>query len=290
MNYHFTDEVRMALALAREEAVALNHDYVGTEHALLALTREAENRRSVLWKVKVRPESVRKELLLSVRLGRHGSAEDRRGKRPMRMALPYTNRQKKVLELAMSEARHMGHDYVAVEHLLMGLIREEKGIAAQVLWKYGLTVETARALVFAEGDGAEPSDGGRIRIEVDDASTSSIYEQIVAQVREAIATGGLEPGDRLPTVRRLADDLDIAPGTVARAYGELERLGVVVTEGARGTRVADRKRGALASGEREETLTGLLRPVVVAAFHLGASADELRAALEPAMSDIFTAE
>jgi DNA-binding transcriptional regulator YhcF (GntR family) len=205
------------------------------------------------------------------------------------MELPYTARQKKVLELAMSEAGHMGHDYIGVEHLLMGLIREEKGIAAQVLWKYGLTVETARALVFSGAEAAEPADG-RIRIEVDDASTSSIYEQIVAQVQEAIATGGLGPGARLPTVRRLADDLDIAPGTVARAYGELERLGVVVTEGARGTRVANRKRGALASGEREETLTGLLRPVVVAAFHLGASADELRAALEPAMSDIFTAE
>jgi GntR family transcriptional regulator len=85
----------------------------------------------------------------------------------------------------------------------------------------------------------------------------------------------------------LADELDIAPGTVARAYAELERLGVVVTEGARGTRVAPRKPSTMSQVERPETLIGLLRPVAVAAFHLGASAQDLRAALEAAMKDIF---
>jgi DNA-binding transcriptional regulator YhcF (GntR family) len=99
--------------------------------------------------------------------------------------------------------------------------------------------------------------------------------------------GDLKPGDRLPTVRHLADKLDIAPGTVARAYGELERLGVVVTEGARGTRVAQRERPPMPASERPQTLVGLLRPVAVAGFHLGASAPELRAALEDAMKDIF---
>ncbi|CAN5246254.1 hypothetical protein BH20GEM2_BH20GEM2_09360 [soil metagenome] len=88
-------------------------------------------------------------------------------------------------------------------------------------------------------------------------------------------------------MRRLADDLDIAPGTVARAYSELEGLGVVVTAGARGTRVAETTGNGIAAGERPETLTGLLRPVAVAAFHLGADAQELRDALEVAMTDIF---
>jgi DNA-binding transcriptional regulator YhcF (GntR family) len=73
---------------------------------------------------------------------------------------------------------------------------------------------------------------------------------------------------------------------VARAYSELEREGVVVTEGARGTRVAERA-GSGAPLQRPETLAGLLRPVAVAAFHLGADADELRAALEVAMTGIF---
>jgi DNA-binding transcriptional regulator YhcF (GntR family) len=106
-------------------------------------------------------------------------------------------------------------------------------------------------------------------------------------VQEAVATGVLLPGDRLQPVRQLADELDIAPGTVARAYSELERLGVVVTEGARGTRIAPRTEAQSPSTERVETLTGLLRPVVVAAFHLGATAPSLRSALESAMSGIF---
>jgi GntR family transcriptional regulator len=88
-------------------------------------------------------------------------------------------------------------------------------------------------------------------------------------------------------VRRLAEELDIAPGTVARAYSELERLGVVVTEGARGTRVAKQPKTPLPEAERPETLEGLLRPVAVAAFHLGATGEELRDALDRAMHGIF---
>jgi DNA-binding transcriptional regulator YhcF (GntR family) len=124
-------------------------------------------------------------------------------------------------------------------------------------------------------------------VQVDDASDRSIYEQIIAQVQEGVATGALRPGDRLPPVRHLADQLDIAPGTVARAYSELERLRVVVTEGARGTRIAERSDKGKA--DRLEQLVGLLRPVAVAAFHLGGTADELKAALDRAMAGIYEA-
>jgi len=130
-------------------------------------------------------------------------------------------------------------------------------------------------------------DVATFRIRVDDQSERSIYEQIVAQVQEAVATGRLRPGERVQTVRQLADDLDIAPGTVARAYGELERLGVVVTDGARGTRIAPQRSSGLLDNDRPEALTSLLRPVVVAAFHLGSTAAELRAALDRAMKGIF---
>jgi len=139
----------------------------------------------------------------------------------------------------------------------------------------------------APRDGPSGASGARFRVGIDDTSSSSIYEQIVAQVREAVATGGLDPGQRLPSVRRMADDLDIAPGTVARAYGELERLGIVVTDGARGTRVAETRRAASPESERRETLVGLLRNVAVAAFHIGATAAELREALEPAVEGIL---
>src|SRR5206468_2526682 len=79
-------------------------------------------------------------------------------------------------------------------------------------------------------------------VRIDDASDRAIHEQIVSQIQEAVATGTLRPGNRLPPVRQLADQLEIAPGTVARAYSELERRGIVVTDGARGTRVAERPR------------------------------------------------
>jgi DNA-binding transcriptional regulator YhcF (GntR family) len=105
-------------------------------------------------------------------------------------------------------------------------------------------------------------------------------------VQEGIATGVLKPGDRLRAVRQLADELEIAPGTVAKAYAELERLGVVVTAGARGTRIAERG-DAGGPAENADTIVGLLRPVAVAAFHMGANAHELRAALEQAMKGIF---
>src|SRR5262249_14230160 len=124
-----------------------------------------------------------------------------------------------------------------------------------------------------------------LQIKIDDQSNRLIYEQIVGQIQESIATGRLLPGQRLPPIRQLADDLGIAPGTVARAYNELESAGILVTDRARGTFVADpRQPGAK---NRPIALRDLLRPAVVAAFHLGSSAEELRSALEQAMLDIY---
>jgi DNA-binding transcriptional regulator YhcF (GntR family) len=275
VKYNFDDRVRKVLARAAEEARQLSHDYKGTEHLLLGLAH-AEG--AVLELAGVRPSDVITRLHQSVRRGR--------GQVQSLADLPYTSRSKKALEYTIAAARGAGDDFVGPEHLLLGLMREQKGIAAQVLASLGLDEESAGARLRGSRI-AEAAEESRFQVRVDDTSNVSIYEQIVARVQESVATGELAPGARLPTVRRLADELDIAPGTVARAYGELERLGVVVTEGARGTRIAERKRVALENGERTETLIGLLRPVVVAAFHLGATADEMRAALEPAMAGIY---
>ena len=272
MNYNFVDTVRKALVAAREESVRWRHEYVGTEHILLGLLSD-EGTVANLRKLRVTPEEIREKL---AEVLPPGQSTVTRGE------LPYTSRAKKVLEFSMSEARERGDDFVGPEHLFMGELREEHGIAAQVLSQFGVTPENYWAVV-AEQRGAGPANLFEFRI--DDSSDRSIYEQIVAQVTEAVATGGLQPGERLPTVRQLADELDIAPGTVARAYSELERKGVVVTEGARGTRVA--KRDGAPSGLRQDTLAGLLRPVAVAAFHFGATAAELREALEEAMRGIF---
>src|SRR6266516_4086287 len=281
--FNFTDRVRWVLQAAREEAARLRNGFVGTEHLLLALVRDRGGvAQRVLLSFQADREGIRRAVESKLKPGESAIAE--------RQDLPYTSSAKKVLELAMNEANELNHRYVGTEHLLLGLLREEKGIAAQVLTEAGVTLERARAETLRIlGDRASaaglPAPGFEVRI--DDASDRAIHEQIVSQIQEAVATGTLRPGNRLPPVRQLADQLEIAPGTVARAYSELERRGIVVTDGARGTRVADRPRTPVAASNRPENLVGLLRPVVVAAYHLGATAGELRRALEEAMRGIF---
>ena len=136
MNYNFTDRVRKVLAMAREEAIRLQHDYVGTEHILLGLIREGDGVASaVLITLNVDLEQVHERVEESVRKGKATIALGE---------LPYTSRAKKVLEFAMAEARDFSHSYVGTEHLLLGLLREEKGIAAQVLNSLGVTLDEAR--------------------------------------------------------------------------------------------------------------------------------------------------
>jgi ATP-dependent Clp protease ATP-binding subunit ClpC len=122
--------------MAREEAIRLQHDYVGTEHILLGLIREGEGvAAAVLTNLSVDLEQVQERIEESVR----------RGKATIALGeLPYTSRAKKVLEFAMAEARELNHSYVGTEHLLLGLLREEKGIAAEVLNQLGVTLEEAR--------------------------------------------------------------------------------------------------------------------------------------------------
>jgi ATP-dependent Clp protease ATP-binding subunit ClpC len=137
MNYNFTDRVRKVLAMAREEAIRLQHDYVGTEHILLGLIREGEGvAAAVLTNLSVDLDQIHERVEESVRKGKATIALGE---------LPYTSRAKKVLEFAMAEARDFNHSYVGTEHLLLGLLREEKGIAANVLNSLGVTLEEARA-------------------------------------------------------------------------------------------------------------------------------------------------
>jgi ATP-dependent Clp protease ATP-binding subunit ClpC len=136
MNYNFTDRVRKVLAMAREEAIRLQHDYVGTEHILLGLIREGEGvAAAVLQNLSVDLDQIHERVEESVRKGKATIALGE---------LPYTSRAKKVLEFAMAEARDFNHSYVGTEHLLLGLLREEKGIAAQVLNSLGVTLDEAR--------------------------------------------------------------------------------------------------------------------------------------------------
>ncbi|HET7233470.1 MAG TPA: Clp protease N-terminal domain-containing protein [Longimicrobium sp.] len=268
--FNFDDDVRGALGNAREEALEMGHTQVGTEHILLGLLRSPEYESvRLLRTLGVDPEKVWRYVKEAVPAGRSSKAA-RNG------VLPYTTGAKRVLELSMDEARTGGGHDITLRHLLIAVLREEKGVGARALATFGVSPEALRA--------ARAAAGAAFGIHVDDASDRSIYEQIVAQVQEAAATGRARAGERLPSVRALADELDVAPGTVARAYAELERLGVVVTDGARGTRIAARPVEASA---RVDDLAGMIRPAVVAAYHQGATAADLRAALDRAMEGIY---
>ena len=136
--YNFTERVRKVLALAREESLRLRHEYVGTEHILLGLIAEGEGIAiAVMRNLGCDPEAVKNKIEEIVQQG-HASQSTEPN-------LPYTSRAKKVLELSMAEARDLTHNYVGTEHLLLGLIREEKGIAAQVLVYNGVALDPARA-------------------------------------------------------------------------------------------------------------------------------------------------
>jgi ATP-dependent Clp protease ATP-binding subunit ClpC len=153
--YNFTDRVRKVLQMAREEAARLHHEYVGTEHILLGLIREGEGvAAAVLQNLNVDLDDIQQKIEETVKKGKAAAAAG--------PDLPYTSRAKKVLELAMTEARELNHSYVGTEHLLLGLLREEKGIAAQVLTDAGVSLEASRAetLRLLGSDMPQPAGGG----------------------------------------------------------------------------------------------------------------------------------
>jgi ATP-dependent Clp protease ATP-binding subunit ClpC len=137
---NFTDAVRWSLQAAREEAAALQHNYVGPEHILLGLLDVHETAATtVLANLGISTGDLRASVLSLVQAGSH--------KQAMGPDLPYTSRAKKVLELAMVEARDLRNGYMGTEHLLLGLLREERSPAAQALTKAGLAADQVRAEV-----------------------------------------------------------------------------------------------------------------------------------------------
>ncbi|MGH7459634.1 MAG: Clp protease N-terminal domain-containing protein [Longimicrobiales bacterium] len=140
MNYNFTDRTRMVLGLAREEAIRLQHDYVGTEHILLAVVREGEGAAvAALMRLQVDFNQLRQ------------LTEDaaKKGKSTLALGeLLYSSTAKKVIDYAMQEADRMRHSYVGTEHILLGLVSDNKTISAQVLTALGVSLENARAEVL----------------------------------------------------------------------------------------------------------------------------------------------
>jgi len=164
----FTDRARKVMALANQEAQRFNHEYIGTEHILLGLVKEGSGvGANVLKNLDVDLRKVRLEVEKLVKAGPEMVTMGR---------LPQTPRAKKVIEYAIEEARNLNHNYVGTEHLLLGLLREHDGVAAQVLMNLGLKLEEVREEVLnllgagteseeatgaGGGSGGEPTGSGQ---------------------------------------------------------------------------------------------------------------------------------
>src|SRR5687767_7445981 len=142
MYERFTDRARKVMQLANQEAQRFNHEYIGTEHILLGLVKEGSGvAANVLKNLDVDLRKIRLEVEKIVQTG-PGGDQVTLGK------LPHTPRAKKVIEYSVEEARWLNHNYVGTEHLLLGLIREQEGVAAQVLMNLGLKLEDVREEVL----------------------------------------------------------------------------------------------------------------------------------------------
>ncbi|MGC1272557.1 MAG: ATP-dependent Clp protease ATP-binding subunit [Planctomycetaceae bacterium] len=153
MYERFTDRARKVMQLANQEAQRFNHEYIGTEHILLGLVKEGSGvAANVLKNLDVDLRKIRLEV---EKIVQSGPDMVTMGK------LPQTPRAKKVIEYAMEEARNLNHNYVGTEHLLLGLLREQEGVAAQVLMNLGLKLEDVREEVLnLLGHGLEGAESG----------------------------------------------------------------------------------------------------------------------------------
>ena len=196
----FTDRARRVVVLAQEEARALNHNYIGTEHILLGLIQEGEGvAAKALESMGISLDAVRTEVKDIIGTGGH----------PPSGYIPFTPRAKKVLELALREALQLGHKYIGTEHILLGLIREGEGVAAQVLVKLGADLSRVRQQVIQllsgyEGNdedngGGEPATAG-VGSSADGSpsrpgqkSNSLVLDQFGRNLTQAAKDGKLDP-------------------------------------------------------------------------------------------------
>jgi ATP-dependent Clp protease ATP-binding subunit ClpA len=139
MFQQFTDQARRVVALAQDEARRLNHDWIGTEHILLGLIREGDGvAAKALESLGISLDAVRQQVEEIIGQGQQAPPGH----------IPFTPRAKKVLELSLREALQLGHNYIGTEHILLGLIREGDGVAAQVLVKLGADLNRVRQQVI----------------------------------------------------------------------------------------------------------------------------------------------
>ena len=191
----FTDRARRVVVLAQEEARLLNHSYIGTEHILLGLIHEDEGvAAKAMQSLGISLEAVRSQV--EEIIGQGGSSPSGH--------IPFTPRAKKVLELSLREALQLGHNYIGTEHILLGLIREGEGVAAQVLVKLGADLSRVRQQVIqllsgyqgGQGKGepqAAAAPGGAAKEEATDKGNSQILDQFGRNLTQLAREKKLDP-------------------------------------------------------------------------------------------------
>ena len=181
----FTDRARRVVVLAQEEARMLNHNYIGTEHILLGLIHEGEGvAAKALESLGISLEAVRSQVEEIIGQGQQAPSGH----------IPFTPRAKKVLELSLREALQLGHNYIGTEHILLGLIREGEGVAAQVLVKLGADLNRVRQQVIqllSGYQGKEPAAAGGPAEGT--PSTSLVLDQFGRNFTQAAREGKLDP-------------------------------------------------------------------------------------------------
>ena len=181
----FTDRARRVVVLAQEEARMLNHNYIGTEHILLGLIHEGEGvAAKALESLGISLEAVRQQVEEIIGQGQQAPSGH----------IPFTPRAKKVLELSLREALQLGHNYIGTEHILLGLIREGEGVAAQVLVKLGADLNRVRQQVIqllSGYQGKEPAAAGGPAEGT--PSTSLVLDQFGRNLTAAAREGRLDP-------------------------------------------------------------------------------------------------
>ncbi len=181
----FTDRARRVVVLAQEEARMLNHNYIGTEHILLGLIHEGEGvAAKALESLGISLEGVRNQVEEIIGQGQQAPSGH----------IPFTPRAKKVLELSLREALQLGHNYIGTEHILLGLIREGEGVAAQVLVKLGADLNRVRQQVIQLLSGYQGKETATAGGPQEGApSTSLVLDQFGRNLTQAAREGKLDP-------------------------------------------------------------------------------------------------
>jgi ATP-dependent Clp protease ATP-binding subunit ClpC len=199
----FTDRARRVVVLAQEEARMLDHDYIGTEHILLGLIHEGEGvAAKALEALDINLGAVRQQV--EEIIGRGEAAPSGH--------IPFTPRAKKVLELSLRESMQLGHNYIGTEHILLGLIREGEGVAAQVLVRLGADLNRVREQVIELLHGAQPEPVPiereerlvRSRLAAIEARLAAIEQRVgagpdtseVDRLRALLRSHGIDPEDK----------------------------------------------------------------------------------------------